>query len=242
MDIKTQKPHKTVGILEGMGPAASADFYEQIVDIAQRDYRATDDTDFPPMFIYNLPLEGFDETGFVNPEAVKEQLIAGVKKLEAAGSDFVTIPCNPVHHFEKEMQKAMTIPLLSIIEVTTNAVVERGFKKVGVLNSQSTRQYKLYDNSLTKRGVGVIGATEGEQKEINHVVHHVMGGTQGPDDIDTLRAIITRFVSEGAEAVVLGCTELPLAISQHDIDIPLLNSTALLAQAALRKAYGISQS
>lgn len=228
---------KTIGILGGMGAAASADFYGRIVKIAQKDYKAERDPDFPPMFIYNLPLSGFDETGFVNPERVKAQLIAGVKKLETAGSQFIVIPCNTVHRFHSEMETAIEIPIISIIETTTDAIRHSGYHTVGLLNSQSTKQYSLYEKSLSKKKISSLSTTQEEQKKINQIISHVMAGTQGKTDTQVLRNIIQRYIREGAQAVILGCTELPLAISQKDTNIPLFNSTDLLAKATLRHAY-----
>ncbi|MEI6597728.1 MAG: hypothetical protein WCL22_01665 [bacterium] len=98
---------KTIGILGGMGPAASANFYQRIVEIAQHDFGAVQDTDFPPMFLYNLPLSGFDETGFVDAEEVKKQLISGVKKLEAIGSDFIVIHAIPCTFFTKKCSQQL---------------------------------------------------------------------------------------------------------------------------------------
>ncbi len=118
--MKIHKPHqlkkKTIGILGGMGPGASANLYQTIISIAQKKYGAEQDYDFPPMVIYSLPLIGFDETGITEPESVKKQLVEGVKKLEKAGCDFIIIACNTVHIYQKNMQKAINIPIVSMIE------------------------------------------------------------------------------------------------------------------------------
>ena len=237
MDATISK-YKNIGILGGMGAAASADFYRELVGILQKEHHAEQDSDFPPMFIYNLPLTGFDETGFANEALVKKQLLVGVQKLENAGSDFVVIPCNTVHHFEKDMREAITAPLLSIIEATVDEVEHRKFKKVGLLTSQSTRKYGLYETGLRKRGIDFLSVTDEEQKEINAVIHHVIGGTHGIQEVLDLHAVISRLQNEGAEAIILGCTGLPLAISQEQCPIPLLNSTHILAKAAIE--YSLS--
>ena len=237
MPKKEHKHELTIGILGGMGPAASADFYRRLVDIAQHEHGADQDTDFPAMHLYNLPLSGFDETGFAEPEIVRTQLIDGVRRLEASGSDFIVIPCNTVHAFYADMQAAISVPIVSIIDSVVNAALRGGFSTIGILSSQSTRQYQLYENALAARGMHVLSATEAEQQVLNTIIHRVMAGSQDETDVSALRRIIDRFATEGAAAVVLGCTELPLAIEQKDSPLPLLNSTDILAHTALDRIY-----
>ena len=229
-----KKKFKKIGVFGGMGAAASADFYRRLVEVAQKDYHAVADSDFPEMWIYNLPVRDFDETGFVNPESVKNQLIASVKKLQVAGSDLIVIPCNTAHYFYEDMQQATHVPILNILDITANVVLKSGYKKVGLLNSQSTRKYQLYETVLAKRGIVTISTNDQEQREVNVVIGNVIVGNQGKLDIDILRKIIGRYQQEGAQAIVLGCTELPLAITQDHCDLPLVSSTAILAGEALR--------
>lgn len=233
----TQKKYRTVGILGGMGPAASVDFYHRVVAIAQTEFHAEQDTDFPPMYLYNLPLDGFDETGFVDAEKVKGQLVSAVQKLESMGSDFIVIPCNTVHTFIAAMQEAITIPIVSIIDAVVDTLLAKNIRTVGLLTSQSTRNYQLYESAFAQKNIQFISATDDEQKQINRVIHHVMAGTQGPSDIAQLTKVVDRFVQEGAEGVLLGCTELPLAITQADVGVPLFNSSEILAHRTLVEAF-----
>lgn len=235
--MDTKQEFKTIGILGGMGAAASANFYQEIVKIAQEKYNATEDTDFPPMFIYNLPLSGFGETGFLDEELVKSQLIEGVKKLASIGVDFIVIPCNTVHHFFNEMQQSIKIPIISILEVTAETVQKKSYKKVGILSSRSTKEYQLYENILNQKDVATISTNEDEQKIIDKIIGSVIAGKQNMNDVALLQQIIARFKKEGAQSVILGCTEIPLAISQKDSDIPLLSTISLLAEAALAYSF-----
>lgn len=235
--VQTKKALKVMGVLGGMGPVASADFYRSVIEIAQRDYHAEQDIDFPAIIIYSMPVADFDETGFIDFKSVRKQLITGVRKLEKAGSDFIVIPCNTVHLFYHDMQASVHIPIISILDVTTKSIQQHGYKKAGLLNSESARQCRLYEPAFADQGIVAVSTTETEQKDVNRAILHVMSGTQGKEDIARLQAIINRFAGEGAQVVVLGCTELPLAISSGDIDLPLFSSSALLAEAAVRYAY-----
>ena len=232
---KTQNK-KMIGILGGMGPVASANLYYKIIKTAQKRYQAEQDTDFPPMFIYNLPLFGFDETGFVEPAFVKDQLIAGIKKLEHAGSDFIIIACNTVHYFYEDMQNAVKIPIMSIIGETEKAVKKENHKIVGLLSSESTNKLKIYQKELYKSNIKVLSVTDQQQKLLNKVILHVMSGVQGVTDKECLKTIINDLCNQGAQSIILGCTELPLAISQNDVDVKLFDSTEIIAERALEYA------
>lgn len=228
---------KTIGILGGMGPLASVNIYHKIVKIAQEVYHAEQDTDFPPMIIYNLPLFGFDETGFTDPTLVKDQLIAGVKKLESAGSDFVIIACNTVHCFYQDMQDAIKVPIISIIEEVAKSVDKKGLKVVGLLSSESTNELKIYQKTLNDYTVKTLAVSGQQQRFLNEIILHVMSGVHGEADKECLKTIIDDLCKQGAQGIVLGCTELPLAISQNDTDVVLFDSTEIIAKSALEYAF-----
>ena len=139
-----------------MGPSASADLYSRIIKYSQRQYGAVQDCDYPPIVIVSLAMTGFDETGIVDEDSVKNQLIDGVKKLELAGAAFIIIACNTVHAFYDQMQLAVKIPILNIIEETKKKVLEAGFKKVGLFSSESTNKLGLYQNSFEQSGIKVV--------------------------------------------------------------------------------------
>src|SRR3989338_6835870 len=180
---------KTIGVLGGMGPEASATFYNMIINICHKKYNAQQDTDYPPMIIYSLPLEGFDETGIVDQEKVLRQLIKGIKVLESSGSDFIVIACNTVHCFIDELRKNVKIPILSIIEETSNKL------KLDKIN--------------------------------------IMGGKNSISDRKTLLGIINNIDKKGIKAVILGCTELPLIISQKHLKLKIYDTLNILAESSI---------
>ncbi len=231
-----KQKHKMVGLLGGMGPAASARVYSKIVTISQKKYNAEEDTDYPPMMIYNLTLDGFNETGFVDKSIVKEQLINGVKKLENAGVDFIVIACNTVHYFYNEMQEAVSVLILNLPEETAQRVRDDGSKKVGLLTSRSTRELKLYTNAFRKYGIETVEATEEEQDILDKVILHAMSGSQTDFDLDSLKKVISRMFKDGADSIVLGCTELPLVLTQKDVDITVYDTITITAEKALEES------
>jgi aspartate racemase len=227
------KTKKIIGVLGGMGPVSSANLYSKIIKYTQRRYNAVQDSDYPPIIIYSLPLSGFDETGIVDSELVKKQLVEGVKKLEFAKCDLVIIGCNTVHAFYDEMRSAVRIPVFNIIEETKKMVLQLGYKKVGLFASESTSKMGLYQKKFNASGIKVISPDKSQQKVLNSVIEHVMGGNQKLDDVISLKEIIENYVRQGAEAIVMGCTEIPLAINQSHTDIKLFDTTEIIVKSAV---------
>jgi len=231
--------HKTIGVLGGMGPEASANLYSKIIKYSQHAYGAVQDSDYPPIILYSLPLEGFDETGIADAMLVRRQLIAGVKRLESAGCDLIIIACNTVHVYYEEMQSAVKIPIFNIVEETKKSVLTSGYKTVGLFASESTSKLHLYEKSFDTANITVITPNEKQQKILNHVIEHVMGGNQKTEDIIALKEIAREYVRRGAEAIVMGCTEIPLAIDQTHTDMKLFDTIEILVQSAVD--YSLSE-
>src|SRR3989338_2119256 len=141
------KKYKTIGVLGGMGPEATAEFYLRVVRIFQQEYGAKYDSDFPEIVILSLPVPDMVE----NPrdeQAVEGMLVDGGKRLEAVGADFVAIPCNTATYFWSAMQEAVSIPVLNILKETANEVNRQGLRKVGLLGTEATLSRNVYGKVL----------------------------------------------------------------------------------------------
>lgn len=227
---------KTIGILGGIGPSASANMYVRIIEYMQKTHGAWDDADFPKVMVYSTSLAGFDENGIDDRELVVADLVEAVKKLEAMGSELIVVACNTVHYFDKQMEAAVNIPIVHMIDEACNDVKKQGFAKIGIACSQSTRDLMLYSNSLTKIGVEPIVATDEEQQIINSAIKDVMAGKQDTQTIQQLNIVFSRMQASGAESILLGCTELPLAINQQDTDIQLIDANHIVVRQAVELA------
>jgi aspartate racemase len=224
---------KTIGILGGMGPGASSTLYSKMISYTQQQYNAVQDEHYPPIIIYSLPLKGFNETGITEPECVKKQLIDGVKKLEDAGCELIIIACNTVHVFYNEMQEAVKVPIFNIVQETLKQVQKSGYKKVGIFASECTIKTNLYTQQFAKNDIHIIEPNGTQQKQLNNVIEHVMGGNQKVQDVIALKEIAREYTKQGAEAIVMGCTEIPLAINQTHTDIKLFNTIEIIVQTAV---------
>ncbi|MFP4424586.1 MAG: aspartate/glutamate racemase family protein [Candidatus Woesearchaeota archaeon] len=224
---------KKIGILGGMGPEASANLYYKMIYYCQNKYHAVQDTDYPPMFIYSLPLYGFDESGIVNKELVLEQLIHGIDLLENAGSDLIVIPCNTVHIFINELRVRSPIPVISIIEETIKKIKKGNHSVVGLLGSETTLKLQLYQEQLSENNINYISPEEDENSVLKQLILEVMSGKVENNTKNNAISIIRKMEKRSANAIVLGCTEIPLAISQEDVNLKVYDTLQILAEAAV---------
>lgn len=222
---------KTIGILGGMGPSANAAMYQKIIQLCQEQYSAVQDTDYPKIVLYSLPLTGFDETGIVDATHVLAQLHAGIGTLVAAGCDCIVMACNTVHVFYDQLQAACPIPILHMVAETVQAAA--GHTSVGVLSSETTAKTGLYTHALQAQGAHAFTASSSQQKVITDGITRVMAGAQSVADVQSLQAICTDMQKQGATAIILGCTELPLILQQEHIVLPLYDAVTIGAKVAL---------
>lgn len=230
------KKFKTIGILGGMGPAASAHFYQLLLKKSQEKYESVQDDEYPPIIINSLALIGSSENGMENNDLITQQLIKGAVTLEQAGANFMVIPCNSVHNIIKELRANVKIPILGIIEQVSNQVIANKSKKVLVLSSETTDKYGLYDG-LKKNKITVIKPDQELRKLITTLILAVMGNQKTKEAKEPVINIINKLFSRGKiDSVILGCTELPLVISQADTNVELYDSLEILSKSALEFA------
>lgn len=226
-----------------MGPAASARFYQEIIFLAQQKYGAVQDTDYPPLVLYSLPLQGFDEKGIVEKEKVLVQLQEGITVLVQAGCEVIVIPCNTVHCFIEELRRFSTVPILSIIEETVKKVYgekekrrrenrdARNISSVGLLASATTYSLALYEQALSLRQLSCIIPSKEGKDLVTQLIVKAMAGKTGEEE--TVKNLLEEFEIPSVGGIILGCTELPLVIDQTMTKIPLYSSISILAEAAL---------
>ena len=224
---------KKIGILGGMGPEASANFYYKIIHYCQKKYQAVQDTDFPPLIIYSLPLSGFDESGIVDKKLVLQQLFHGVDTLINSGCDFIVIPCNTVHLFIDELRKKSSIPIINIMDETVKKIKQDHHNVVGLLGSDTTLKLQLYQDLLDKNNISCIPPNEGDNPLITKLILEVMSGKVENKTKNKVLSIIKKMEQQSANAVILGCTEIPLAISQKDVNIKVYDTLQILAESAV---------
>ncbi len=231
---------KTIGILGGMGPVASADTYMALIRICQQQYEAVQDSDFPTVVLYSLPLQEFDHIGFtensVQRKAILDQLVKALYKLEDAGAEMIVIDCNTVHYFLNELQAVIKTPIINLVQLTVDHLLTSKYQQVGVICSQTSKDLNLYAGPLEAARVKVINTSVEEQDKVNEAILAVMSGSVTPHHIAKLNQIIWRFKEAGAQCVVMGCTEISNIARQFDNKTILVDSEILAIEKALELA------
>lgn len=225
-----------LGIFGGMGPAATADLYRQIVALTP----AEKDQDHIPTLIFSDPLIPDRMAAIRNQDlSIVDILARDLQRLERAGASLIAIPCNTVHYFYDYMAGSVDIPIIHMIRETALEVKELypQASKVGILATTGTLESGLYHKELEALGLEVVEPSN--STEINQVMKAVFGIKAGIDPLineNHLAIAGQELADRGAEVIVLGCTEIPLAYNPERVDLPVVNATEVLALTAI-EAY-----
>ena len=170
-------------------------------------------------------------------EGVAAIMLDSAEKLTAAGADFLICPDNTIHQALPLLLPRSPRPWLHIAEVVAEEAVARGFRKLGLLGTRWLVESEVYPTALAARGLHHLRPDDEERLEIDRIImEELVYGVFKPEAIETHQQVMARYKAEGCDAVVLGCTEIPLIVNDDNAPLPTLDSTRLLARAALRHA------
>jgi aspartate racemase len=168
---------------------------------------------------------------------VGDLMLSSAEKLASMGADFAICPDNTLHQALPHVESRSPLPWLHIAEVVAGKAVERGHRRLGLTGTRYLVDSEVYPEKLGARGLSWVRPSAGERDEINRIImDELVYGVFKPEAIEFFRKVIGRMKEEGCDAVVLGCTEIPLIIGDGNSPLPTLDSTRLLARAALREA------
>lgn len=225
--------NKIVGVLGGMGPDATADFMSRVI----RATPAEKDQDHLRMLVDNNPhVPNRQEALLRGGEDPGPTLAAMARGLEAAGADFLVMPCNTAHAFVHAITEAVDIPLVSIIDATVDACGDAGM--IGVLATDGCLASGVFQEALADRGRVAVLPDDAEMDALMGLIRRIKAGDTDSDVVVGMRAIAKALAFRGAEVIVAGCTEIPLVLDQGMLDVPLVSSTDALAQATVAFALG----
>ncbi len=226
---------KVIGIIGGMGPLATADLFRKIV----LNTKAEKDQDHIRVVIdnnTNIP----DRTAAIlhgGKDPVPE-LTKSAKALSDMGADLLIMPCNTAHYFHGKVQEAVEIPVLHMIEITCNALKKQGVKKAGLLATDGTIQSGIYQKIFDNSGIELVKPDEKGQKAVMDMIYSGVKASKWNFDTTDVRKAMESLVENGAEVLILGCTELPLAKEMYNLDYPSVDPTLELAKEAIKRAGG----
>jgi aspartate racemase len=219
-----------------MGPAATADFYQKII----RATPAKADQDHLKVLIFSNP-QVPDRTAAIRGEGPDPLpvLVAGAEVLIQGGVDFITIPCVTVHYCYDALQRAVSVPILHLIGETATAVVKEypGLHRLGLLATTGTLQSRLFEPHFEPQGITILPPDPAVQSAaVMEAIYAVKHGEPLERPRHLIRQAAEHLRERGVEAVVAGCTEVPLILQDGDIAVPVIDPTWILARAAVRHA------
>lgn len=230
---------RVIGILGGMGPEATADLFAKIV----RATPARRDQDHIRIIVDcnpDIPDRAAALAGR-GPDPVPA-LVATARNLERAGAELLLIACNTAHCYYDAIASTVGVPVLHIMEEVAAAIRARHprLRRVGLLATPTTIEQGLYHRAFFRHGLVPVVPDEVHQRLVTQAIYPPTGLKAGQYDGPRERLLRAgrRLVEDGAEAVVLGCTELPLVVRPGDLPVPVIDATQVLAEAAVREALG----
>lgn len=172
--------------------------------------------------------------------AVAELMLSSAHKLAGAGADFVICPDNTIHQAMPHVVSRSPLPWLHIAEVVADQACARGFRRLALTGTRSLVDSDVYPATLTARGVECVKPDPAERDMIDRIIFdELVNGVFTQDAVTCFQRIIERLKGEGCDGVVLGCTEIPLIMDDTNSPLPTLDSTRLLARAALHRATAV---
>lgn len=224
---------KTIGIMGGMGPMATVDLMRKIILTTP----AKTDQEHIPILVDNAP-QIPDRTRAILGlgESPVAAMVKSAQKLEAGGADFIIIACNTAHYFLPEVAPQIQIPVVSIVETTAAEISRRAYKKVGLLATSGTVCTGLYQKALTAKGITCMTPSKDKQHLIDDMIYDGVKANDTAYPIEPVSELLANMQQDGAEAFILGCTEVPVAVAMYNLQGNFIDATEELAKAAVKLA------
>ncbi len=225
---------KTIGIIGGMGPLATIDLYQKIVD----NTKAEKDQDHIHVIIDSYP-QIEDRTAYIlnggkNPI---EKLIESGRRLEKAGADVLIMPCNTAHYFAKQIEESVNIPLLHIVKSTAESVIKNypDAKNIGLIATSGTLVSGVY-NILKDYGYNIVDVEESVENNIMDCIYKGVKSGRTKEYVPLFQQCVNNIVNSGADVLIAGCTEIPVLMPLIKTTVPWVDATYQLALSAVTYA------
>lgn len=226
---------KTIGIIGGMGPLATVDLFEKIT----LHTRAERDQDHLHVLIdSNTAIPDRTAALLHGGPDPRPELIASARRLERMGAQALIMPCNTAHNYYDDVAAAVSVPVLHMIRLTAQALERAGIGAAGLLATDGTVQTGIYQRSFAGSGVDLLLPDEAGQRAVMDMIYRGVKAGDLRYDPAAVRRAMEALLDRGAKTLILGCTELPLAVKLYGLDLPVVDPTLELALGAIRFAGG----
>ena len=221
---------KTLGIIGGMSPESTALYYRIINREVNRRLGGNHSADIVMHSVDFEEVVRLQKSG--DWEAAGALLAASATKLEGAGAQLLLVATNTMHKVAPAIERATTVPLLHVVDAT--AIQRQGLQRVGLLGTTFTMSDGFYTERMAAQGIQTIVPAEPEQAETSRIIFEQLClGRVEPEAVQYLQQVITGLKEQGAQGVILGCTELCLAVDEDKTPLPVFDSTTIHALAAV---------
>jgi aspartate racemase len=218
-----------------MGPAATLDFFDRIL----KRTKALHDEDHLRVIIdNNTKVPSRDAASKGDGPSPGEALASTARGLQNAGADFIVMACNTAHAYEAEIRAAISIPFLSMIDETVAAVAELRPERVGLLAADPCLRANLYQDACSKAGLNLVLLPPDSQRTLQQLINRIKSGDTGDAVRRSMAVLAKKLEAQGAEVIVAGCTEVPIVLTEDDVDSELVSSTDVLVERAIVFAGG----
>jgi aspartate racemase len=226
---------RIAGVLGGMGPEATVDFMAKV--IAMTDARS--DQDHVHMFVdHNPHVPNRQDAILGDGEDPGPALADMAARLETGGAEFLVMPCNTAYVFEDAILAAVTVPLISIITESVSAAAQGGAQAIGLLATDGCVRAGVYQKGIGAAGLRAVLPTDAELAAAMSLIKEIKAGDYGQETTANMARLAEALVERGADAIIAGCTEIPLVLAQSDVRVLLVSSTDALAFKTVKLATG----
>jgi aspartate racemase len=227
---------KTIGLIGGMSWESTIPYYRVINDTIKQTLGGLNSA---KLVLYSINFYEIERLQHSGDWAAAGKLLAdAARSLEMAGADFIVLCTNTMHKVAPDIEAAVKIPLFHIADPTANAIKHAGFSRVGLLGTRFTMEQDFYRQRLIERhGLSVLIPNQENRDCVHRIIYEELClGKILPESRDNYRSIMAELVEQGAEAIILGCTEISLLVHSHDAEVPLFDTTYIHAVSAAQYA------
>ena len=227
---------KTIGLIGGMSWESSSEYYRIINETIKEKLGGLHSA---KCILYSVDFEDIANLQHQGKwEELTKLMIDFAQTLERAGADLIVICTNTMHKMAEEIQNNINIPLLHIVDVTAEKIIEKGLSKLGLLGTEFTMEEDFYKKRLKERyNLDVIIPSDNDRKIIDNIIYNELClGVRKESSKEKFKEVIKKLISDGADGLILGCTEIPLLISQEDVEASLFDTTTIHSKAAVEFA------
>ena len=222
---------KTLGIIGGMGPLATVELFRKLVLLT----RAESDREHIHILVDNFP-QVPDRTASIlgGGESPVPYILQAGERLVQGGAELLLLPCNTSHYYYGEISSRLPVPLLNMLQLTSLHLQKEGVRQVGLLATDGTIKTRVFEKTLAEVGISALLPDEFGQKTVMDVIYSQIKAGKTPDE-DSLERVMDKLRARGAERIVLGCTELPLAFGGGMAE-DVIDPAHVLALEAIQRA------